>query len=88
MDDLSQIPTATLQRMHNKVRTIMFALIGVDMVAVATFAFLLLQPNLRRLVPFLAPALLLPTLAIVPVVGRMGVIGVELRKRNDVSGMA
>lgn len=68
--------------MHQKVRTIMFALIGLDVVAVSAFAFLLIQPNMRRVVPFLAPALLLPTLAIVPVVGRMGAISLELRKRS------
>jgi hypothetical protein len=82
MTDLAQIPTDTLQRMHNKVRTVMFALIGVDVVAVSVFAFLLLQPTMRRIIPFLAPALLLPTLAIVPVVGRMGAISLELKKRD------
>lgn len=86
MDDLSRIPTETLQRMHQKVRTVMFALIGLDVVAVSAFAFLLLQPTMRRVVPFLAPALLLPTLAIVPVVGRMGAISLELRKRNESAG--
>ncbi|MBY0491960.1 MAG: hypothetical protein K2R93_19115 [Gemmatimonadaceae bacterium] len=85
MDDLSRIPTDTLQRMHAKVRTIMFALLGLDVVAVSAFAFLLIKPELRRIVPFLAPALLLPTLAIVPVVGRMGAISLELKKR-DASG--
>jgi hypothetical protein len=60
----------------------MFVAIGLDVVAVAVLAWLLMSPSQRRLVPFLAPVLLLPTIAIVPVVGRLGAIGVELRKRE------
>jgi hypothetical protein len=86
MDDLKKIPTETLKRMHAKVRTIMFVALGLDAVAVAVLALLLMSPDKRRMVPYLAPILLLPTIAIVPVVGRVGAIGVELRKRNDVSG--
>jgi hypothetical protein len=82
MTDLTQIPTTTLTRMYAKVRLIMFVAIGLDVVAVAVLAWLLMSPNQRRLVPFLAPVLLLPTIAIVPVVGRLGAIGVELRKRE------
>lgn len=86
MSDLSQIPTDTLQRMQRKVRTIMFALLGLDAVAVSALAYLFLTPSLRRMAFILAPALLLPTLAIVPIIGRLGAIGIELRKRNHVSG--
>lgn len=82
MTDLTQIPTATLTRMYAKVRLIMFVAIGLDVVAVAVLVWLLMSPSQRRLVPFLAPVLLLPTIAIVPVVGRLGAIGVELRKRE------
>ena len=56
---------------------------GIDVVAVAVFALLLVRPDQRRLVPILAPLLLLPTFAIVPVVGRLGAIGVELKKRDS-----
>jgi len=83
MNDLPRIPTETLRRMYAKVRTIMFVVIGIDVVAVAVFALLLVSPGQRRLVPILAPLLLLPTFAIVPVVGRLGAMGVELKKRDS-----
>ena len=83
MRDLTPIPTATLERMQAKVRRIMFMLIGLDLVAVSTLAILLLDQEKRRLVPFLAPQLLLPALVTVPVVGRLGAISVELRERRE-----
>ena len=83
MNELSPIPTPTLKRMYTKVRTIMFVVIGVDVVAVAVFALLMVSPGTRRLVPILAPFLLLPTIAIVPVLGRLGAIGVEIKKRDS-----
>jgi hypothetical protein len=81
MNDLSQIPTETLTRMYATVRTILFVTIGIDAVAVAAFALRMVSPGQRRLVPIVAPILLLPTIAIVPVVGRLGAIGVELKQR-------
>jgi hypothetical protein len=83
MNDLTPIPTATLRRMYAKVRTIMFGAFIVDLVAVGIFAVLVMRPDSRRMVPFLAPILLLPTIALVPLVGRLGAIGVELKKRVD-----
>jgi hypothetical protein len=80
MTDLSPIPTATLQRMHAKVRRLMNALIAIDVVAVGAFALLMLSRR-GRLVPFLLPVLLLPTIALVPVVGRFGAISLELKTR-------
>lgn len=81
MTDLTQIPTDTLVRMQNKLRTVMFVILGLDLVAMAVLVFLLMSPANRRMVPFLAPVLLLPTIGIVPVVGRVGAIGVELKRR-------
>ncbi len=68
--------------MSVKIRTVMFSLLGLDLVAVAALVYLLMTPSTRRMVPILAPVFLLPTLAIVPVVGRLGAIGVELKKRK------
>lgn len=82
MSDLAQIPTETLRRMRDRVRRLMVVMAALDAVAVTVLALLLLSPTRQRLVPFLAPILLLPTIAVVPVVMRLGAIRAELRRRK------
>jgi hypothetical protein len=81
MTDLTTIPTETLERMRTKVRTVLYILIGLDIVAVAVLAYLVVNPDTRRTAAIMAPALLMPSLALVPVVTRLSAITKVLEAR-------
>ncbi|MFY7921469.1 MAG: hypothetical protein ACOVSI_03575 [Gemmatimonas sp.] len=81
MSDLTQLPTPTLLAMKARLTNWVVYVAAIDLVAVGIFVFLLLNTSPAKALPF-APLLMLPSIALVPLMLRAGAIKRELARRE------
>ncbi|WP_434479504.1 hypothetical protein [Gemmatimonas sp.] len=81
MSELTQLPTATLHAMKARLTNWVVYVAAIDLVAVGVFVSLLVNSSPAKALPF-APLLMLPSIALVPLMLRAGAVRRELARRD------
>lgn len=81
MNNLSGLPSETLQAMKNRLTNWIVYIAAIDFLLVAVFVWLVVTKSPRSVLPFV-PLLTLPAIALIPFLKRTAAIKRELDRRN------
>ena len=81
MNNLSALPSDTLQAMKNRLTNWIVYIAAIDFLLVAVFVWLVVTKSPRTVMP-LVPLLTLPAIALIPVLKRSAAIKRELERRD------
>jgi bacteriorhodopsin len=81
MNDLSTVPTPALHAMKDRLTNWLVGILAFDLLLIAGFVVVLLTKSPRHAMP-LAPVLMVPALALVPFLRRIGSVKKELAQRR------
>lgn len=80
MTDLTTLPASTLEAMKLRLTNWLVGILAIDLLLIAGFVLVLLTKSVRHALP-LAPLLMVPALALIPVLRRLGAVKRELTAR-------